>query len=226
MNDNILNIAAVSKWYKSGSDRLHILDGVSCTLKSGLVYILKGESGSGKTTLLNLIGGLDSVSEGAIIMEGENISLYSEQRLTLYRQQKIGFVFQFHYLLKEFTAIENVMLPLYMAGESRKSSTLRAKEILCEVGMAERLHHFPTQLSGGERPRVAIARSLINDPDIVLADEPTGNLDEKNSQIVEKLLFDTVQNHGKTLFVATHNSTLAAKGNVVLRLKDKKLILP
>lgn len=186
--------------------------------------MITGGSGCGKSTLLNIIGGLDNCDEGLVQIDGNYINAMTESEIAAYRQNTIGFIFQFHYLLKDFTCLENVMMPLYMAGESRKRAMKKAEELLCDVKLEERLNHYPSQLSGGERQRAAMARALINDPELILADEPTGNLDEENSLIVEELLFRLVAEYGKTLIMVTHDLDLAGRGSTEYRLTLGELV--
>jgi lipoprotein-releasing system ATP-binding protein len=213
MNNPVLSLEGVSKKYRSGSEELTVLDNITVRLEHAAITAVTGESGCGKSTLLNLIGGLDSPTAGTIRIGSYEVGSLDEEGLTEYRRKVLGFIFQFHYLLKEFTALENVMMPALIAGKPRKSATARAEELLSEVGLEGRRQHYPTQLSGGERQRVAVARALINDPLLILADEPTGNLDEGNSRIVEDLLFSLVRKHGKTLVLVTHDRRLAEKGD-------------
>jgi lipoprotein-releasing system ATP-binding protein len=180
--------------------------------------VITGESGSGKTTLLNLVAGLDAPSNGAILFEGTDLGGLSETELAVFRSRNLGFVFQFHYLMRDFTALENVMMPALIAGEAASRARERSTRLLMEVGLSDRADHYPPQLSGGEQQRVAVARALTNDPSIVLADEPTGNLDERNSTAVEDLLFELVGRHGVTLLMVTHDRRLAARG-------DRRLVL-
>ena len=215
---NVLKLENISKTFLNGPEILHILKGVSFSVKAKETLIITGESGCGKSTLLNLIGGLDLPSEGHIFAGNTEINNLSEIEQTAYRSRVIGFIFQFHYLLKDFTAVENVMLPAFMAGKSKKAALKSASSLLDQVNIGDREGHYPSQLSGGERQRVAVARALINNPDIILADEPTGNLDEANSRIVEDLLFELVEKHGKTLILVTHDTHLSRKGNRHLEL--------
>jgi lipoprotein-releasing system ATP-binding protein len=217
MNDTI-SLQGLRKVYQSGSEDLVILDDISLDIPPGSLVVVTGESGSGKTTFLNLLAGLDKPSGGSIRVGDWEVGGATEARLSHYRSRVISLVFQFHYLLKEFTALENVMLPAWMAGESRRAATERARGLLELVGLGGRTHHFPSQLSGGERQRAAVARALVNDPALLLADEPTGNLDERNSRMVEELLFDLAGRFGKTLVLVTHNSRLAEDGTKHLHL--------
>ena len=199
------------KTYASGTETLHILQGISFTVKQGTSAAVTGESGSGKSTLLNILGGLDRCDSGSVVVAGTEITGLSESALSAYRSRRVGFIFQFHYLLKDFTALENVMLPAYIAGMKKKDALEKARLLLGEVRLADRLHHYPSQLSGGERQRVAVARSLVNDPDMVLADEPTGNLDAQNSAVVAELLYAAAEKWGKTLVVVTHDQNVAER---------------
>jgi lipoprotein-releasing system ATP-binding protein len=175
---------------------------------------VNGQSGSGKSTLLNILGGLDRSDSGSVLVAGVEISGMTESGLTSFRRNRVGFIFQFHYLLKDFTALENVMLPAYMAGMKKKDALEKARSLLSDVRLEARLHHFPSQLSGGERQRVAVARAMINDPDMVLADEPTGNLDAQNSALVAELLYREAEKWGKTLIVVTHDEKVACQAMV------------
>lgn len=229
MNDSkqrsaIVILENLSKVFKTGPEELVIFENLDTTIDKGSLLVISGESGSGKSTLLNLIGGLDQVSSGSITVDGHRVTALGEERLSLYRRKTIGFIFQFHYLLKEFTALENVMLPAFIAGESRRASLEKAEALLEEVRLGSRRHHYPLQLSGGERQRVAVARSLICEPEVILADEPTGNLDEANSRTVEELLFSLVKNHGKTLILVTHDSAVKARGDRKFRLEHGRLV--
>lgn len=207
----ILEIKGLNKIYNTGGDELTILNDLSLSIEPGLSTVITGESGSGKSTLLNLIGGLDDISGGEIHSCGYSIHSLSEKQLTDYRRSSIGFVFQSHYLLKDFNALENVSIPARIAGFDKKTADERAEELIEKVGLAERLTHYPSQMSGGERQRIALARSLVNDPQLILADEPTGNLDERNSRIVEDILFSLVEEYGKSLLLVTHNLILAER---------------
>lgn len=216
--DPVLEIRDLYKSYISGSETLAILRSVSFSVPSGISVAIRGESGSGKSTLLNIIGGLDRADAGTVRVGHFNLEQLSEAQMNEYRGRHVGFIFQFHYLLKDFTALENVFLPAFMAGKSKRDATERARQLLADVGMEHRLHHYPSQLSGGERQRVAVARSLVNDPDLILADEPTGNLDPYNSQSVADLLFLNAEKYHKTLLVVTHDDRIAARARITYRL--------
>jgi lipoprotein-releasing system ATP-binding protein len=223
---SIVSLRGVSKVFQSGDATLTVLDRIDLDLVEGQVAAVSGSSGSGKSTLLNLIGGLDRPSCGEIVACDYAVHSLSETALTEFRARRLGFVFQFHYLLKDFTAVENVMLPAHMIGVPRKQATRRAAELLSEVGLADRLDHYPSQLSGGERQRAALARALINEPPLLLADEPTGNLDAENSARVERLLLEVVRAHGTTLVIVTHDERLAQLGERRLHLERGALVEP
>ncbi|MDR0472092.1 MAG: ABC transporter ATP-binding protein [Treponema sp.] len=220
MTGPVLMVENLVKNYVSGAETLHILKGVDFILEKGTSAAISGRSGSGKSTLLNIIGGLERSDSGKVKASGLSITELSESGLSGYRQKKIGFIFQFHYLLKDFTALENVMLPAYMAGMKKKQAVEKARLLLADVKMEERLGHYPSQLSGGERQRVAAARAMINDPDMILADEPTGNLDPQNSVLVAELLYEGAEKWGKTLIVVTHDENVASRAMKRYILED------
>jgi lipoprotein-releasing system ATP-binding protein len=224
MSNIIVDVKNLVKDYKSGAEILHILRALSFQIESGSTVSIMGSSGSGKSTLLNIIGGLDRFDSGSLLAAGKNIGRLSEKSLSAYRRSNVGFIFQFHYLLKDFTALENVMLPAYIAGESKKRATEKARALLDEVQMGSRLTHYPAKLSGGERQRVAVARSMINDPDIILADEPTGNLDSEHGSIVADLLFGSTEKHNKTLIVVTHDEKIAVRAKRKYTLVNGELL--
>ncbi len=221
---NNIQIDNLYKSFNNGTEKLSILTDLNLTVEPNTRVILTGSSGSGKSTLLNLISGMDRVTGGSIIVDNQPVHKLDENALAFFRSKSIGLIFQFHYLLKDFTAIENVMLPAYMTGMDKIEAMERARELLIEVGLGDRLDHVPSKLSGGERQRVAVVRSLINDPGIILADEPTGNLDNSNSRKVEELLFELVKNHGKTLLLVTHDRVLSGKGDRQLKMENGKLV--
>ncbi len=220
----ILKMKNIEKTYITKAEKLVVLENINITLKQGTTTVITGESGCGKSTFLNLIGGLDHVSGGEIFSAGYRVSHLAESELTEYRNRIIGFIFQFHYLLKDFTALENVMLPSFMGGSDKRKAVKQAEILLSQVGMEKRADHYPSQLSGGERQRVAVARSLINDPYMILADEPTGNLDEKNSRNVEEILFSLVKKYEKTLILVTHDTTLLERADRFFRLEAGSLL--
>ena len=219
----LLKISNIVKNYVSGTEILHILKGISLEIEEGASVAINGQSGSGKSTFLNIIGGLDKTDEGSVFIGNDEITSLSEKELSVYRSKKVGFIFQFHYLLKDFTALENIMLPAYIAGINKKDAMDRARSLLADVKLEERGGHFPSQLSGGERQRVAVARSMVNDPALILADEPTGNLDPQNSEIVAQLLYEGAQKRGKTLIVVTHDKKVAARACLRLVLENGQL---
>ncbi|MCR4938543.1 MAG: ABC transporter ATP-binding protein [Treponemataceae bacterium] len=220
----VVKIKGLTKTFSSdGIKPLTILNGLDMTVWEGSKTVICGASGSGKSTLLNIIGGLESVSSGTVVAGDYNVSLLSEKELTEYRSKYLGLIFQFHYLLKDFTALENVMLPSYMSGVSKKAAKERAAQLLCDVGLKDRMEHLPSQLSGGERQRAAVARALINDPSLILADEPTGNLDPENAALISDLLFNMVDKYHKTLLLVTHDMGLASRGDIRCCIKEGKL---
>ncbi|MCL2765378.1 MAG: ABC transporter ATP-binding protein [Treponema sp.] len=228
MNDErngqvLIRINNIVKNYVSGNETLHILKGINLEINEGITAAISGQSGSGKSTLLNIIGGLDRTDEGSVIIGNDEITSLSEKEISVYRSKKVGFIFQFHYLLKDFTALENIMLPAYIAGMKKKEAAERAKALLADVRMEDRKSHFPSQLSGGERQRVAVARSMVNDPALILADEPTGNLDPQNSEIVTALLYESAQKWNKTMIVVTHDKKVAARACMQLVLENGRL---
>ena len=219
-NIPLLRIRDLVKNYVSGGETLYILRGINFDVEAGSTVAVSGQSGSGKTTFLNIIGGLDRSDSGSVEVAGTEITNLSESGLSSYRQRSIGFIFQFHYLLKDFTALENVMLPAYMTGMRKKDALEKARLLLGDMKLDDRLTHYPSQLSGGERQRVAVARALVNDPDIILADEPTGNLDPGNSAMVAELLYAGAEKWSKTLIVVTHDETVAGRAKLRYTLED------
>lgn len=225
MNESTVVLNQVCKTYKSGSEQLKVLRNINLTASAGDSIAIVGASGCGKSTLLNLVGGLDVADSGDITACGYNVTELGENELTDYRSGGVGFIFQFHYLLKDFTALENVMLPMMMRGAGHRNSTERAMELLEKVKVNQRAGHFPTELSGGERQRVALARSLINNPQLILADEPTGNLDEEHKSMVSDLLFSLTSEAGKTLILVTHATDLASRADRMMKLSEGQLSL-
>lgn len=222
---DILELRNVSKSYTNGDEKLDIITGMDFVLKEGKRMVITGESGCGKSTLLNIIGSLDKCDSGNILVNGIDITSLGSKELCDYRNKTIGFIFQFHYLLKELTAVENVMMPALIAGLGRREAKERAEGLLESVNMSYRKNFYPSKLSGGERQRIAVARALVNDPQLLLADEPTGNLDEKNSRIVEDLLFEIAEKRGKSLVLVTHDRKIAAGGDVRVKL-EKGCFIP
>lgn len=219
----LLEARGLRKTYSRGANRVDVLNGVDLDLEQGTTTALVGASGAGKSTLLHLLGALDRPSGGAILFKGEDLFHKSDHELATFRNKSIGFIFQFHHLLPEFSSLENVMMPALIARVPKKTAAAMAKELLSDVGLAHRLTHRPGELSGGEQQRVAIARALVLSPELLLADEPTGNLDMKTSEGVHALLSDLQRKHGLSLIVVTHNERLAAAMERTVRLIDGKL---
>jgi lipoprotein-releasing system ATP-binding protein len=209
----ILEVEGLKKTFRSGLEDLVVLDGVTLEVSEGSTVVISGESGSGKSTLLNLLGGLDAPSAGRIRFRGLEVTGSSETELMEYRARSLGFIFQLHFLLKDFTAQENVLLPGLILGQPPGQARGRAQRLLEQVGLGRRRQHYPAELSGGERQRVAVARALMNDPELILADEPTGNLDERSSSQVRELLFGLAAEYRKTLILVTHAAELAGAGD-------------
>lgn len=199
---------------------LEVLKGISLKVKKGEVISIVGPSGAGKTTLLQLIGTLDKPNSGSIRFNGEELTKMSEKRLAKFRNKHIGFVFQFHQLLPEFTALENIIIPALIAGSNRKEAEKEAMELLRILGIEERAHHKPSEMSGGENQRVAVARALINHPDVILADEPSGSLDSKNKDELHRLFFDLRDRFGQTFIIVTHDEGLASFTDRTIRMVD------
>lgn len=199
---------------------LQVLKGVNLTIEKGEVISIIGSSGAGKTTLLQLIGTLDKPTGGTIRFNGEDLGRLNSKRLAAFRNSHIGFVFQFHQLLPEFTALENIVIPALIAGRKRSEAEAEAMQLLQVMGLEERAHHKPAEMSGGENQRVAVARALINHPDVVLADEPSGSLDSKNKEELHKLFFDLRDRYGQTFVIVTHDETLASYTDRTLHMVD------
>jgi len=216
----ILETRNLRKTYQQGKHGVEVLRGVDVTVDRGEFVAVVGPSGSGKTTFMQLVGGLDRPSAGSVRLDGQAIETFSDARLSAFRRQKLGFVFQFFHLLPTLTAEENVALPMLLDGRSHASVAKRAAELLERVGLGHRKHHRPDQLSGGEMQRVAIARALIADPVLVLADEPTGNLDTRTGRIVLELFRDTVKERGQTVIMVTHDPRAAELADRVIGLRD------
>lgn len=205
-------------------DALEVLKGVDIEIAKGEIVSIVGPSGAGKTTLLQILGTLDRPDAGDVEVNDVNFSKLNEKELAAFRNKHIGFIFQFHQLLPEFTALENVMIPALIARKDTKSVTARAKELIGYLGLSERMEHKPSELSGGEKQRVAVARALINNPSVLLADEPSGSLDSKNRDELHKLLFDVREKFGLTLAIVTHDKELAALSDRVIEMKDGKMM--
>jgi lipoprotein-releasing system ATP-binding protein len=199
---------------------LQVLKGIDLEVPDGKLYSIVGPSGAGKTTLLQIIGSLSNPDSGKVTIKGQNISVMSERQLADFRNREIGFVFQFHYLLPEFSALENVCIPAFIAKVPRKEAEEKAREYLHFLGLSHRLNHKPNELSGGERQRVAVARALINNPSVILADEPSGNLDTKNREDLHELFFTLRDRFNQTLVIVTHDESFAAQSDCIIRMKD------
>ncbi len=214
----------IHKSYVMGKEMtLQVLSGVDLSLNSGEIIAIIGPSGVGKSTLLHIIGGLDRPTEGSVSINGHELSKMKDHELAAFRNKHVGFVFQFHHLMPEFTALENVSIPGMIAGMDDERIKERAKELLMEIGLGSRLTHRPGELSGGEQQRVAFARSLMTDPDLILADEPSGNLDLQNSKSLHDLIWNLVKEKQKTFVVVTHNQELAERADRVIELFDGKV---
>jgi lipoprotein-releasing system ATP-binding protein len=200
--------------------KLEVLKGINLSVKRGEIVSIVGASGAGKSSLLHIIGTIDKADSGTVVIDNTEVLKLKDKQLATFRNRKIGFVFQFHHLLPEFDALENVCIPAFISGQSRKSAEKQALEILDFMGLSERAHHKPGELSGGEQQRVAIARALINSPAVVLMDEPSGNLDSKSSQTLHKLFFDLRDKFGQTFVIVTHNKELAEMTDRILTIKD------
>jgi len=218
----MIELSGVSKTVSSGGRPLTILHPTDLAIARGDTVAVVGPSGSGKSTLLGLIAGLDAPTSGRIVIDGTDIGGLSEDGLARLRGQKIGFVFQFFHLIGSLTALENVQVPLELAGT--REAAARARELLAEMGLADRGHHYPSQLSGGEQQRVAVARALANDPLLLLADEPTGNLDSTTGEHIMDLLFEVNRSRGTTLVLVTHDRDIAARASVRIALRDGRIV--
>ncbi len=221
----ILKANNISKSYTTVKNlKLEVLKSVSVDIEEKKISIIIGASGAGKSTLLHIMGGLDRPDTGEIIFDNTKLQLLSDDKLARFRNTNIGFVFQFHHLLPEFTALENIMIPQMINGISEKKASERSEFLLEETGLIERKDHKPAELSGGEQQRVAVARALANDPQIIMADEPTGNLDSKNSQIMHELFVNLKQKLNKTFIIVTHNKDLISLADNLFEIKDGKLL--
>jgi lipoprotein-releasing system ATP-binding protein len=218
--NNVLEIRGLTREYKTGDGTLSVLRGASFTLAAGEMVALVGPSGSGKSTLLHICGLLDHASSGDVMLMGRNVAEMNETQRTLMRRDTIGFVYQFHHLLPEFNALENVAMPCLLAGMKQRDAHARASQLLESVGLGARLHHRPSQLSGGEQQRTAICRALANKPKLLIADEPTGNLDPHTGGTVFALFQNLARSEGVTTLMATHNMELAHKAGRMLMMAD------
>ncbi len=219
MDNPLLKASGIYKSFKTGSSTVNVLEGVDIEVNKGERGIIVGASGVGKSTLLHILGTLEKPDKGNLILSGEDLLNIPTNRLSVIRNKQIGFVFQFHHLLGEFDAIENVCIPGYVYSKDWKGIKAKAEEVLIYVGLKDRLHHKPHQLSGGEQQRVAIARALINNPSLILMDEPTGDLDEKNAEILIELISRLVAEKEQTVIIVTHNIALCEGANLIFELK-------
>ena len=220
MNEKMIEIQGVTKSF----GELQVLKGIDLTIYKGEVVSIVGPSGAGKTTLLQIMGTLDKADSGSVFIHGMEVGRLKEKELSAFRNRQIGFVFQFHQLLPEFTALENVMMPALIGGMKQKEASARAKELLEYMGLGERLDHKPAELSGGERQRAAVARALVNRPAVVLADEPSGSLDTKNKQELHNLFFRLRDEMQQTFVIVTHDETLASDADRVLYMRDGRIV--
>ena len=223
MNDAILVAYKASKVYDTGAKEVRAVDGVDVMIRRGSSTVILGPSGAGKSTLLHLLGALDSPTSGSVLLDGLDIYSFSDKERARIRNSRLGFIFQFYHLLPEFTALENVMLPAMIKGRG-KGVRQRAKDLLMSVGLKERMDHRPGELSGGESQRVAIARALVNSPEVLLCDEPTGNLDSKASESIYELLFDLKARSKTALVIVTHDESVSEKTDATIRLKDGRVM--
>jgi len=221
MNETILKAEGIIKSYQTDKKvKLEVLKSVSLQIEREKISVIIGASGAGKSTLLHILGTLDRPDGGKVFYNEQNIFSLSDDKLAKFRNKNIGFVFQFHHLLPEFTAVENVAIPKMIGGVSKNAALIKAEELLIAVGLEERINHKPAELSGGEQQRIAVARALANDPSIIFADEPTGNLDSANSEILHNILIDLRDKYGKTFVIVTHNKELVELADTVYEMKD------
>ena len=203
---------------------LQVLRGIDLSVEEGQVVSIVGPSGAGKTTLLQIMGTLDKADSGQVIINGQDISALNQKKLSRFRNKHLGFVFQFHQLLPEFTALENIMIPAFIGGADKKEAEERARELLQFMGLADRATHKPNELSGGEKQRVAVARALVSHPDVIMADEPSGSLDSRNKEDLHKLFFDLRDKYGQTFIIVTHDESLATLTDRTIHMKDGIII--
>jgi lipoprotein-releasing system ATP-binding protein len=223
-DDIVLEGIEIHKSFQTGAGTLHVLKGVNIGIRKGEIVSVVGASGVGKSTLLHILGALDRPTQGKVRLNSTDVFALNDKKLAHFRNKTIGFVFQFHHLLPEFSALENVMMPQLIAGEEIRSIEERAQALLSEVGLLDRAHHKPGELSGGEQQRVAVARAFINDPQIVIADEPSGNLDQATGEELHNLIMELNEKKGQTFIIATHNQLLAKRAHRIITLSEGKAI--
>lgn len=220
----MLKLQNIHKSYRTGkSELLHVLKGIDLEVAEGEIIAVTGPSGVGKSTLLHIIGALDKPTQGHVFIDGEDLFRHNDGTLAVLRNKTVGFVFQFHHLLPEFSAIENIMMPALISGMSRRQAQKRAQELLGEVELLDRSHHRPAELSGGEQQRIAVARALMNHPRLLLADEPSGNLDMQTARSLHALLWNISRQHKQTLLIVTHNLELAQRADRIIELYDGRI---
>lgn len=223
INNYIVETFKIEKHYQSGPETLRVLKGIDLKIREGEILVIMGPSGVGKSTLLHILGTLDKPTSGKLLIDGQETSILKEMEMSQFRNKNIGFVFQFHYLLPEFNALENILIPCMISDKNWKDKIGRAEKLLGEVGLSQRIHHRPSQLSGGELQRTAVARALMNEPKLILADEPTGNLDSQNSHALFDLILNLNEKYKQTFVIVTHNEMFARQSHRVIHLLDGKI---
>lgn len=223
-DDIVLEGRDIHKSFQTGAETLHVLKGVNIGIRKGEIVSVMGASGVGKSTLLHILGALDRPTQGKVRLNSTDVFALNDKKLAHFRNKTVGFVFQFHHLLPEFSALENVMMPRLITGEEISSIKKRGEELLSEVGLLDRAHHKPGELSGGEQQRVAVARAFINEPQIVIADEPSGNLDQATGEELHNLIMELNKKKGQTFIIATHNQLLAKMAHRIITLIEGKAI--
>ncbi len=221
-DDIVIEGIDIHKSFQTGAETLHVLKGVDIGIRRGEIVSVVGASGVGKSTLLHILGALDRPTKGKVRLDSTDVFALTDKKLAHFRNKTVGFVFQFHHLLPEFSALENVMMPRLIAGEEISSIKPKAEEFLSEVGLGDRVHHKPGELSGGEQQRVAVARALVNEPQILIADEPSGNLDKATGEELHNLITELNRKKGQTFIIATHNQLLAQRAHRIITLVDGK----
>jgi len=224
MPQSIIELKELYKSYENGPQQVKVLKGINLSIEEGEVVVIMGPSGVGKSTLLHIMGALDLPSSGEVWVAGHNLNHFKNDSLSKFRNQSVGFVFQFHHLLPEFTALENVLIPAMMHEAFSAEKEKYARYLLGVVGLSERLEHKPSELSGGEQQRVAVARALVNKPKVLLADEPTGNLDKQNSKLLYDLLLGLNKQFNQTLVIVTHSEKMAERAHRIIRLDDGQVV--